>query len=74
MNTKQVSIIICNYNPDLLKFERTVRAAIRQKEVDFEIIVTDDGSTNDYFDEINTIFEKYNFNNSQIAIASCNIF
>lgn len=63
MNTKQVSIIICNYNPDLLKFERTVRAAIRQKEVDFEIIVTDDGSTNDYFDEINTIFEKYNFNN-----------
>ncbi len=40
----QVSIIVLTYNPDPLKLRQTLAAAAAQREVSYEIIVSDDGS------------------------------
>lgn len=66
MNHLDVSIIICTYNPDTEKLNRTLFSAVLQKNVDFEIIITDDGS--DDFDEaaVENFFEEYEFKNYKI--------
>jgi len=40
----QVSIIVLTYNPDAAKLRQTLTAAAAQQDVDFEIIISDDGS------------------------------
>lgn len=57
----QVSIIVLSYNPALSKLFRTLNAAIAQKEVDFEVVVCDDGSKENHFDEIKCFFEEKHF-------------
>ncbi len=57
----EVSIIICTYNPDYKKLISSVKAAVCQENVDFEIILTDDGSKCDNFEKIKAYFEKINF-------------
>lgn len=41
----QVSIVVVTYNANIEKLCRTLHAAAMQKDVDFEIIIADDGST-----------------------------
>lgn len=69
----QVSIIIVLYNSDMIKAERTIKSAISQKNIDFEIIISDDGSNNDPTDSIISIFKKYNFTNYKININPKNV-
>lgn len=59
----EVSILVCNYNPDWKKLERTLLSVIEQKCIRSEIIVCDDGSKNDYFNEITHLFNDANFDN-----------
>ncbi len=40
----QVSVIVLTYNPDNEKLRRTLAAAAGQKDIEFEIIISDDGS------------------------------
>ena len=42
----QISIIVLTYNPNNEKLKQTLAAAIKQKNVCFEIIISDDGSAN----------------------------
>lgn len=42
----QVSVIVLTYNPDNEKLHRTLLAAAAQKDIDFEILISDDGSAN----------------------------
>ncbi len=62
------SVIVCCYNPDLDKLKRTLISADRQEGVSLEIIISDDGSKENYYNEIkewclNNIRNKviYNF-------------
>ena len=57
----QVSIIICTYNPDLRKLLTSVKSVVVQTGVEFEIIVTDDGSKIDYFNDIKAYFADIRF-------------
>lgn len=57
----QVSIIICTYNPDLRKLLTSVKSVVVQTGVAFEIIVTDDGSKIDYFNDVKAYFEDIRF-------------
>ena len=57
---KTVSVIIATYNPILERVLFTVDSVIKQIGIDFELIITDDGSKENYFDEI----EKYIRDNS----------
>lgn len=55
----QVSVIVLSYNPSLLKVMRTLNSIINQKSVNFELIVSDDGSETDFSKEINDYFSQY---------------
>ena len=69
----QLSIIVLSYNSDVRKMEATLKSVINQKNVDFEIIVSDDGSKVDPTDEIKNIFQKYNCSNYKININKENL-
>lgn len=60
-NKKQVSVLVLLFNPDFKKVLYTLTAIIGQKNVEFDIIISDDGSECDYFDEIKTYFQEKNF-------------
>lgn len=51
----QVSIIVLTYNPDIAKLRRTLTAAARQKDVEFEILISDDGSATKDFSFLQTM-------------------
>lgn len=57
----EVSIIIVSYNPDYEKLMSSVKAAVNQQGVCFEIIISDDGSKEDYFSRIEEYFSHINF-------------
>lgn len=59
----QVSVIVASYNPDYKKLKKTIVSVLKQKDVSFEVIVTDDGSINNFYQEIEEVFEEYNFKN-----------
>ena len=46
-----VSVILCTYNPDWRKLKATLLSAAMQENIDFEIVLTDDGSGEDHFRE-----------------------
>lgn len=73
MSDIQVSIIIVLYNSDMIKAERTIKSAVSQKNIDFEIIVSDDGSKDNPKENIKAIFKKYNFTNYKININPQNL-
>ena len=58
-----VSVVFVQYNPDFKKTLLSLYALINQKDVNFEIIIADDGSKRDYFQEIRSFFQKHNFTN-----------
>ena len=58
-----VSIIVATYNPDKLKLRATLNQIIAQKGIDYEIIITDDGSSTKDFSWLQSYFEHHNFKN-----------
>lgn len=58
-----ISIVFLQYNPISEKLISSLYSLINQKGIDFEIIITDDGSQEDYFDKIKVFFERYHFTN-----------
>jgi len=59
----QISVIMCTYNPDFQKMKLSVKRIIEQKNIDLELIITDDGSEKDFFAEIKDYLKKSNFHN-----------
>lgn len=59
----QVSVILVNYNPSWEKLKQSLCSVLLQKDINIEIIVTDDGSTENYFPEIEDLFAEFEFNN-----------
>lgn len=56
-----VSVILLTYKPNMNKVKRTLSSIIMQKGLTFEMIVSDDGSTQDYRDEIEAFLQTYHF-------------
>lgn len=48
-----ISVIIASYNPSWEKLKKTVNSILFQKDVKIEVIVADDCSENNYFNELN---------------------
>ena len=46
-----VAVVICTYNPTWEKLKQTLNSCIIQQGLKVQIIVTDDGSNNNYFDK-----------------------
>lgn len=58
-----ISVVFCQYNPDYEKVIQSLYSLISQKEINFEIIIADDGSIDDCFDRIESFFKKNKFEN-----------
>lgn len=59
---KQVSIIVLSYNPIWRKMYSTLHSAVCQSGIDFEIIVADDGSREDYRENVERFFHEQAWN------------
>lgn len=60
-NDIQVTISVVTYNPSWEKLKRTLCSILLQKNISIQIIVADDGSAINYFEDIEKIFLKYSF-------------
>lgn len=58
-----ISVIVCCYNPDFTALKNTVISIAKQEDVDFEIVITDDGSKIDYRSELETFIEENGIKN-----------
>lgn len=68
-----LSIIVLLYNANPVKLERTIRSIIDQQSLNFEIILTDDGSQVNPNDMISSIFDKYHYTNYTVNINDQNV-
>lgn len=59
----EISVIVATYNPDLEKTIDTLESITCQKNIDFEIVLADDGSEENYFSELQNYFKEKNFVN-----------
>ena len=57
----KVSVIVATYKPVLERLLFTIDSVLRQKEADFELIITDDGSKDNCFEEARDFIEKKGF-------------
>ena len=62
----QISVIVLTYNPDNRKLRQTLTAIARQKEVDFEILISDDGSARKDFSFLPEFMENLGINNYRL--------
>lgn len=63
MNKYEITTIVTTYNADWEQLKKTVLSAIRQRNVIQQIIISDDGSDNNYFCKLKELFKKYSFDN-----------
>lgn len=61
MSIPKVSVIVGAYRPNLHKLLLTLRSILLQKECSYEIILTDDGSKENYFAEVKDFFARASF-------------
>lgn len=57
------SVFITTYNCTYEQLEKTLRSVIKQKDITFEIIIADDGSSITFWDELDIFFTNNNFKN-----------
>ena len=58
-----VSVVVLTYNSDMEKLFGTLRSAICQKQIRFDIVISDDGSDNFDKERLSDFFLKINLKN-----------
>ena len=71
-NNKLVSVIVACYNPKLEQLFSTLQSILIQIGIDYEIIIADDGSKNDYEKQLVDFFEKSNYRDYKIIKSEVN--
>jgi len=62
-----VSIIVATYKPKYEKLRATLLSLLLQENIEFEIIVADDGSDDPMHDELQLLFKEYEFENFKLV-------
>ncbi len=63
MNNMKFSVILVMYNPQIEKVLFTLKSVLYQKFEDFEIVISDDGSEENHFEEIEQYLQQHHFTN-----------
>lgn len=63
----QVSVIVATYHPNLEKLIKTLKGALVQKEVTFELILCDDGSSENHFEKAEMLFAEKDFTSYRLV-------
>ena len=69
----EVSIIIVTYNSDWEKLKKTIKSAVCQQKVNFEIILSDDGSKNGLSEDVEKCFQDNQFFNYTVLRNTKNV-
>lgn len=67
-----ISVVVTTYNAKWQKLQLTLLSIIKQKNVDVEIVITDDASKEFPEKEINDFFSHYGFSNYKLRKSSIN--
>lgn len=67
-----ISVVVCTYNPVIESLKFTLNSIFEQEEVDVEIIVADDGSVEDFHEEIIRFFNQKGFTRWKIICNEVN--
>lgn len=68
----KVSVCVLTYNPQKEKLMETLESIVRQKYADMQIILSDDGSEESFFDEAKELLDNANFTDYRLIEASEN--
>ena len=66
-NKYKLTVAVISYNPVWEKLRNTLKSIVWQKDVDFEIVVADDGSENDCFDKVEQFFKEKEITNYKLV-------
>lgn len=66
---KKISVIVLTYNPSKEKLIATLKSIINQRDVDIQVIISDDGSKQNYLREAKNFLEKNSF--TDYKLVSC---
>lgn len=72
MGTYQCSVVVVQYNPIWENVKRTLDSIIRQKNCKFEIIVADDGSKENFSEQLKEYFHNHKFVDYQLVMNEVN--
>lgn len=68
----EVTVIVISYNPDYGKLKRTIRSILYQTGLSLQIIVADDGSRENYFEQLDELFRMNGFDEYILLSSDCN--
>lgn len=60
-----ISVVVLTYNSSFNDIKQTIISILKQKDITFEIIVADDGSKENHFEQIKSLFDDFSFINYQ---------
>ena len=69
MANPDISVIVLTYNADLNDLKKTLRSIMLQKGVSYEIVIADDGSSDNLSDEISAFFKTSGFEDYVLAMS-----
>lgn len=72
MKKYQVTAIILTYNPDLCKLKRTIYSFLKQKDIRLQIILSDDGSKQNYYTEAEKLLKQNGFTDYRLLSSEKN--
>lgn len=67
-----VSVLICTYNPDIIKLKKTISSVLLQENIKVQIVVSDDGSEDFPRQEIEDFFNEYQFLDYRFSLSERN--
>ena len=65
----KVSVCVVTYNPDKGKLMETLESIVKQKYDNLQIVLSDDGSKENFFDEAKTLLDGVEFTDYQLLPA-----
>lgn len=66
-NDYNVTVVVLTYNPVWKKLRATLKSIVEQQNVHVQIVITDDGSKNNYFDEVELFFKEIRFRDFKLV-------
>ncbi len=71
--TPKISVVVLTYNPIWEKLKATLKSIISQEEIEYEILVADDGSSYNCKEEVESFFDANSFYNFTFLAADENL-
>ena len=73
MQSYEITVKVVCYNPQWEKLRLTLRSILLQQNCKFKIVISDDGSTENYFDRIKAYFRRYAFEDYELIASEENL-